>query len=314
MKLGMAYYGAYLPEHLATDLSAMRDMGCDEVLVTLAENDFYVFKGKVRSTPQIAHDLGLRVMANLWGYACAFGGGRVSRLLTDNADVWLVARDGSRVGMGCTNHPAIRQRAQEMVEECAGLGYDAYFWDEPTVQDCYCEHCQARYAERGGQGNLRDAAADALHAFRQASIASYVEDMSAYVKRLDSRFETATCVMPIDRDAWEVTAAMPSLDTFGTDPYWYCFHQGMPWVSETTAAAMEVSRRHGKRSLMWLQGWMIPAGREEEIVEAARCIAAEQPDALYTWGYRGGEGTVETCADPVRAWEAVVRAYKEVRG
>jgi len=312
MKLGMAYYGAYLPEHLHADLAAMREMGCDEVLITLAENDFHIFPGKVRSAPAIAHDLGLRIVANLWGFACAFGGGRVSRLLTDNPDVWQVRRDGSRKGEGCMNHPALRRRAEEMVEMCAGLGYDAYFWDEPTVQDCYCEHCQAAYAAAGGR-NLHAAGPDEVHAFRQASIASYVEGMSAFVKRLDARFETATCVMPTDEAAWEATAAIAPLDTFGTDPYWECFGQDMAWVSEKTRATVELSRRYGKRSLMWLQAWRMPAGREGEIEQAAQAIAAEAPDALYTWGFRAGEGTNEACEDPAAAWAAVVRAYRELR-
>jgi len=311
MKLGMAYYGAFLPEHLRADLSAMRGMGCDEVLITLAENDFHIFPGKVRSAPGISHDLGLRIVANLWGFACAFGGGRVSRLLTDNPDVWQVRRDGTRKGEGCMNHPALRRRAEELVEMCAGLGYDAYFWDEPTVQDCYCKHCRAAFATGGG-GDLSAAGPHEVHAFRQASIASYVEDMSAFVKRLDARFETATCVMPTDEPAWEVTARIAALDTFGTDPYWECFGQDMRWVSEKTRAAVELSRRYGKRSLMWLQAWRMPAGREAEIEAAARAIAAEGPDAIYAWGFRAGEGTNEACEDPAAAWAAVVRAYREL--
>jgi hypothetical protein len=75
---------------------------------------------------------------------------------------------------------------------------------------------------------------------------------------------------------------------------------------------MEISRRYGKRSLMWLQGWAIPAGREDEISEAGRRIAAEQPDALYTWAYRASEGTSEASADPARAWDVIRRVYREL--
>jgi hypothetical protein len=313
MKLGMAYYGAYLPEHLRSDFGAMADIGCDEVLLTLAENDFRIMTGKVKFAPDIAHDLGLRLIANLWGFACAFGGGRVSRLLTDNPDVWLMRRDGTRVGEGCTNHPALRQRAREMVEQCAGLGYDGFFWDEPTVQDCYCPHCAERFAATHA-GALLEADAAGVMAFRQESIASYVEGMSDFVKGLDARFETATCVMPTDQAAWDVTAAIRSLDTFGTDPYWLCFRQPTSWVTPTTQAAMEVSRRYGKRSLMWLQGWAIPAGCEDEIADAGQRIAAEQPDALYTWAFRAAQGTVETSVDALRAWDVITRVYRDLAG
>jgi hypothetical protein len=308
MKLGVSYLGAYLPEHLRTDLADIRDLGCSELLITLAENDFHIFPGKVRFAPAIAHDLGLRILANFWGFACAFGGGRVSRLLTDNPTVWLVAKDGARVGIGCMNHPALLKQAREMVDVCAAAGYDGFFWDEPTEQDCYCEHCQALFENMYGS-SLQAADPTQRQGFRMYSVARYVETMSDYVKTVRGDLETATCVMPVDRAAWEDTACIGSLDTFGTDPYWICEQQPASWVTEPTRAAIALARQHGKRSLMWLQGWMIPSGREAEQEEAARLIAAEGPDALYVWSYRGGLGSNETCEDPASAWQVLRQVY-----
>jgi len=313
VKLGIAYIGAFLPEHLRLDLADIRAIGCDELLITLAENDFHILQGKVRFAPAIAHDLGLRILANFWGFACAFGGGRVSRLLTDNPDVWLVGRDGSRTGIGCTNHPALLQRAREMVDTCVAAGYDGFFWDEPTVQDCYCRHCREEYLKTFG-GDLLQAAPGQVQAFRLHSITRYVRAMSEYVKAQRADLETSTCVMPIDHAAWEPTAQIAALDTFGTDPYWECMNHPVEWVSESTREALAVCRRYGKRSLMWLQGWRLPRGREEEIEQAGRLIAAEHPDALYTWAYKASLGTNETSQDPERAWEVIVRTYRALKG
>ena len=313
MKLGIAYIGAFLPEHLRLDLADIRGIGCDELLITLAENDFHITQGKVQFAPAIAHDLGLRILANFWGLACAFGGGRVSRLLTDNPDVWQVLRDGSRKGEGCMNHPALLQRAREMVDTCVAAGYDGFFWDEPTVQHCYCRHCCEEYLKAYG-GDLLQAAPEQVHAFRQHSIVRYVQGMSEYVKAQRADLETATCVMPIDQEAWEPTARIAALDTFGTDPYWECFGKPPSWVTESTRETLAICRRYGKRSLMWLQGWRMPRGREDEIEKAGRLIAAEQPDALYTWAYRASEGTNETSQDPRRAWEVIVRTYRALKG
>ena len=77
---------------------------------------------------------------------------------------------------------------------------------------------------------------------------------------------------------------------------------------------MEVSRCYGKRSLMWLQGWAIPAGHEDEIADAGQRIAEEQPDALYTWAFRAAQGTVETSADPLRAWDVITHVYRDLAG
>ena len=312
MKLGMAYLGAHLPEHLRTDLIDICRIGCDELLIALSENDFHILTGKVQFASAIAHDLGLRILANFWGFACAFGGGRISRLLTENPEVWVVRRDGSRLGQGCMNHPLLLARAREMVDRCVAAGYDGFFWDEPTQQDCYCVHCREKFAAAYG-GNLLAAPSDQVQAFRLHSIVSYVETMSDYVKSLQADLETATCVMAVDQAAWEATARVPSLDTFGTDPYWLRLQQPLSWVTESTREAMAVCRKYGKRSLMWLQGWAIPAGREEEIEEAAQRIAAERPDALYTWSYRAGLGSNEASEDPARAWDAIVRVYRMLR-
>ena len=214
---------------------------------------------------------------------------------------------------GCMNHPALLGRAREMVDRCVAAGYDGFFWDEPTVQDCYCAHCREKYRETLG-GELRAATPEQLEQFRLLSIAGYVATMSEYVKSQSAGLETATCVMPTDRAAWEITACITALDTFGSDPYWLCFNQPPAWVSQNTRPVLDLCRRYGKRSLMWLQGWNVPAGREAEIEEAARLIAAQAPDALYTWSYLGGQGTNETCADPAQAWAAIGRAYRTIQG
>lgn len=312
MKLGMAYMGAYLPEHLRNDLTEMRRTGCDEVIITLSENDFHVLQGKVRFAPRIAHDLGLRLLANFWGFACAFGGGRVSRLLTERIDCWLVRRDGRLQGEGCMNHPALLQRGREMVDECVSRGYDGFFWDEPTRQDCYCGHCRRLFREQSGE-ELTAAEPARVEAFRMQSVSGYVDAMSGYVKSVRGDLETSTCVMPHDEAAWDATARIGSLDTFGTDPYWMHFGWPLPRVTDCTRAVVDLCRRRGKRSMVWLQGWLVQAGREVEIEEAARRIAAERPDALYTWSYRASMGSDETSADPVRCWDEIVRVYGMLR-
>ena len=104
-------------------------------------------------------------------------------------------RDGTRLGQGCMNHPALLAHAREMVDRCVAAGYDGFFWDEPTVQDCYCTHCREKYRATLG-GELRAAAHEQLEQFRLLSIAGYVATMSEYVKSQNAGLETATCVMP----------------------------------------------------------------------------------------------------------------------
>ena len=66
-----------------------------------------------------------------FGFAIAFGGGRVSRLLTENPDVVLGA-DGVRRGIGCMN---LLLAGRKRWWSNAWMQADGFFWDSPR-QDC----------------------------------------------------------------------------------------------------------------------------------------------------------------------------------
>ncbi|MGQ9629904.1 MAG: hypothetical protein ACUVXI_06240 [bacterium] len=312
MRLGIAYLGSYLPQHLDMDLEDIKNMGCDDVVITLAENDFRILTGKVRFAAKIAHDHGLRIIANFWGYACAFGGGRVSKLLTERPDVWQVDRDGNPVGMGCPNNETLRENLVRMVEECLEYEYDGFFWDEPTKYNCYCKSCQSKYEAKYGHPLPKEDTAE-LREFREESIADFVNYMSDKVKELDPTKITSTCVMPTDRESWESVASIPSLDIFGTDPYWLCFKRDLSFVSESAREIVKICRKYGKTSNLWVQCWKVPQSKEGEVYEASLLCAREKPDSIYAWSYMGGLGSNEECDDPSKAWENLKRAYREIR-
>ena len=64
MKTGISYMGHYNPRHIAIDLYEMNILKIDDVLVAIQENDFEHFMGKVRYTPKIAIDHGIRPINN----------------------------------------------------------------------------------------------------------------------------------------------------------------------------------------------------------------------------------------------------------
>jgi len=311
MRLGMAYYGSYLPEHLEQDLTTIKNLGCEEVIITLSENDFHIMQGKLKFVPRIAHNLGLKLLANFWGYVCSFGGGRVSKLLTEKPQVWQVDREGKSVGMGCPNHPLVIETAQRMVDECIKYNYDGFFWDEPTRFDCYCKACQDKYYSLYGESLPRKVTPQ-LREFRNRTVIDYVQLMSDYVKKSRSSAETATCVMISDRETWEDVAKIPSLDSFGTDPYWLASDQPVSYVVRYSQEVVRLCRKNGKSSQVWLQCWSIPRGKEPEIYEAGKLIAAEKPDIIYTWAYRAGLGTNEESENPEEAWKYLVKTYQEL--
>jgi len=312
MRLGVAYYGSYLPWHLKRDLNDISSIGCDDVLLTLQENDFAVFTGKVRFAAKIAHEAGLKAIANFWGFARMLGGGRMSNLLTESVEWWQVNREGQRIGLGCMNNPKIIEAVNKMIEEVATNEYDGIFIDEPTRSNCFCQYCKEKFRREFG-GSLLSATPNELEEFRSKSVIDFLDEVCSYTKSLDPKLETATCVMPRDADLWERTVKITALDNFGTDPYWLLWGKPVSYVAELTDTIVKLCRRNRKKSLMWILCWKIPSGKEEEIYEAMISCAEKRPDAIYAWSYKAGLGTYEESDNPDKAWSTLIRAYRYIK-
>ncbi len=312
MRLGVAYYGSYLPWHLKQDLEDIKHCGCDDVLITLQENDFKVFNGKLRFAAKLAHDIGLKAIANFWGYARMLGGGRMSHLLVENLDAWQVNRDGRKIGAGCMNNPYVFNFLVKMVEDIASFDYDGIFIDEPTKTDCYCKYCKEKFRSEF-DSSLFKASQTEIEEFRSKSVIDFLRKICEAVKDIDKNLETSTCIMPKDKDLWKDAVKIKSLDYFGTDPYWLLWNQPLSFVTESTKLVVQLCRRYNKKSLMWILCWKVPDGKEKEIYEAALLCAKERPDAIYTWSYKGGLGTYEESDNPHKAWLNIVNAYRDIR-
>ena len=62
--------------YLKLDLAEMRELRLNDVFVTLQENDFHYFPGKINLTPQVATESGMHAIAIFWGALNLFGGRR----------------------------------------------------------------------------------------------------------------------------------------------------------------------------------------------------------------------------------------------
>ncbi|MBI3943505.1 MAG: hypothetical protein HY326_10875 [Chloroflexi bacterium] len=311
-ELGVTYIASHLPQHITADMHHLAEIGCTEVLFALQENHIYALTGALRFGASIARDAGLRPYAVIWGYANTFGGGRMSRLLLEHPDVRRLSRDGSRQQMACLNHPLLIDRFLEITALCREHGFAGIFVDEPTVQQCFCEHCQALF-----NGDLLQAEdTPAYRDFQMATVTRYTAEVCRRVKELDPHMVTITCIMPRDRACWEQVAGIAELDILGTDPYWL-LTQGRVSLADAVADTRDMKdlcQRHGKQSQIWLNAWHIPAGREPEIYSGGQALAAVGCDSFYTWSYRGGLGTYEESDNPTLTWDNVCRLYRELAG
>jgi hypothetical protein len=314
MDLGVSYIPAHLPEHIEADMHHLAEIGCTEVLFALQENHLHILTGALRFGAHIARAHALRPYAVIWGFANTFGGGRMSKAMLDDPELWCHTPDGVPYAEACLNNPHLVDRFVELAALCRDHGYEGMFVDEPTKQECFCPHCQEAFAAHGG-GALAPSRGSAEYVtFRAQAVRDYTAGVCRRVKELAPHLGTITCVMPRDRDTWADVVAIAELDVFGTDPYWLLSGGRMTLEQAVAHAAdaQQISVQHGKRSQVWLNCWGIPQGREEEIRTGGRALAEVGCDSLYTWSYRGGMGTNEECDDADRAWASVVQLYREL--
>src|SRR5204862_8176799 len=96
---------------------------------------------------------------------------------------------------------------------------------------------------------------------------------------------------------WERAALLPELDIFGCDPYWFIFGAAPEAFVETfTLKALRASRRAGdltrrpRQTQVWVQGFDVPAGREQELYGAVRLAARLGGSHAAVGGCRGLAG------------------------
>jgi hypothetical protein len=310
MRTGVSYMSHHNPKHIATDLRAMRELGLDEIFVCCQENDFLWFPGKVKFTPQIAKEHGIRPLALFWGALNLFGGGRQSHLLLEHPECFQVRRDGSHWKEGCYVNPLSVQRIQELIDVAAEAGYEGYFVDEPTpLRDCFCAACTARF-DQWYQADLRSAPDEQVEAFRQRCVVDYVRTMADYCKANHPQLETFCCLMPHDDAMWEAAAQIASLDNLGTDIYWTNNDRDLADMAPIIERMAALCRAHGKTHHEWLECWRVQAGREERVRQQGEIMVRQRPDAFYIWAWEGQIGTKESCDNPDLAWSKAVEVLR----
>jgi hypothetical protein len=128
------------------------------------------------------------------------------------------------------------------------------------------------------------------------------------------------CVLPDENpltgvSSWERVAAIPSISVFGTDPYWQLFGRPMDeFVAGACRRVLELCRRHGKEAQIWVQAFLIPAGREEEVGRAVELARSEGVENIAAWAYLGLAFMNHKCEDHLKVWDVLGKAYGTIKG
>ena len=101
-------------------------------------------------------------------------------------------------------------------------------------------------------------------------------------------------------------ARIPSIDVFGTDPYWLILKKDLGFVREYAQLIKEVTKKPGKRSQLWIQNFFVPKNKEKELEEAFEIIIDAKPDQFcFFYYWRNND-------DPERIWKITEKYLKRI--
>jgi len=322
LKLGVAYHGNRMPHHAWEDLRDIAVHDGDLVVHMFSHTDWDRHKTVMRDLVSMTQELGMEVWVDNWG----LGGppGDKSHFLSYYPDCHVTYSDGTLDPVrACLNAPDFRRFTREWIDAVQFLGAETIFWDEPhlpmrgSAYACACPRCRKLFEERYGHPMPQTCNSE-VEAFRLATIVDYFREVTAYSR--EKGMKNVACVMlgdgiGINLDSISAICSLETLDNIGSDPYWYGRADADPFgfVYEGTKKNLAVSDRFGKDHNIWIQGFGVPRGREEEIVTAMEAAYDAGARTILTWGYYGCESNDYRARNPEKTRAATFAAMRRVR-
>jgi len=326
--VSVAYYGCPYPRHLEGDLREIADAGFTSITLCVNEYEWPNLAKVKRMAVEKAHDMGLRVFVDVHGFGF-FVPGHFSIAVPRNPGWWEVDSSGNPYPLrACPNSSGyvnwLKDRVRELVDR---LGPDGIFWDEPSLAvpanwpdawTCRCPSCMEAFREEYGYEMPGELTGDVME-FRQESLVKFLSEMACEVKSIDGGLTNIVCLMPEHTGmhgiySWDPVKRLRGVDVFSTDPYWIWGGRTFEWFTEWVVRALEASRAAGLKTQIWVELIKVPRGREADVHRSVLRAVELGAEAIATWSFRAEEGSELSCEDPEAAWNAMVKAVREVRG
>lgn len=317
MDYGVSYYGSHFTEHIKSDMDALEGT-VDYIVYAVSEFSMNFYEGAIRTVIEEAHERGISVYLDLWGFGGALGGEADSRFLMNHPETRQVRNDGKPIARACFNNDTFRDYLSESLKRLIPLGFDGVFIDEPhfyrnkndhTQWACICDSCTKESGRETYGSDPRE-----VLAFKQRSVVGFISWFSATCKRI-APIPVSLCIYPPGKDphAPRLTdiARIETIDIIGSDPYWWYFQEPVSFVADVTRTLKKAAG--DKRVEIWIQAYKLPSEQIPVIREAVRLARESGADMIAAWTYRGGENSALTCESSESAWEELTRAYRTKR-
>lgn len=319
LKLGVAYHGNRLLSRAETDMKDILEHHFNLVVHMFSHNDWNRSPNVMKEIFSMTTDLGLELWVDNWGLNGTPGD--TSHFLCYYPDAHQYYSNGDiRPINVCYNHERFVDWTKEWIDKVYECGGRKIFWDEPNLPakegekfSCACPCCKKLFKERYNREMPVIPDKDCFD-FQEWTIQNYFKTVTAYAS--SKGMENIVCVMPhqnigVSLDNIDILGKLPTMDNIGTDPYWVSSKNPKTGVDvykkvyEDTRKCLDVCDRYGKDHNIWIQGYAIPAGTEEDMVYAADAAYDAGARTILYWGYRGSEGNDYRAKQPDLAWRTM---------
>jgi hypothetical protein len=325
MQYGVSYFGNRIRKYVKQDMQFLAEHNFSYVVHTYSENDWAYYEETMKEMIADAHELGLLVHLDPWGLGNIFGGEAFSRLVSSNPEMNQILNNGEMAPAVCLNNPLFREQMKAWIDSVSHLKADYILWDEPhwyiakwfgrpdqkELWTCRCPHCQTKFYYVNGFEMPIEKTKE-MDCFREDSIVDFLSDMTEYTHELG--IKNAVCLLPDEFNAdqpmdWEKVVALPYVDMFGTDPYWYLTKVPVnEFVTKYTIKVLDLCKNYKKKEQLWIQAFRIPENREPEIESAFKIMRDLGVINISTWGFEACKHMSSLRpANPELVWNTILK-------
>ena len=338
LKTGVAYHGNRMLSHAIEDMKDIARSDMDIVVHMFSHNDWERHDKVMKDIFAATEAEGLEVWVDNWGIGGAPGD--KSHFLAYHPEAHSYCGDGiMHPYQICLNSPCYRQFVKDWVDKVAEIGGKTVFWDEPLIPEkktddgryyssCTCPTCQKMFEERFGKKMPAIMDKD-VSEFRNETTIDFYNFVSDYASAVG--LKNVICFMPHQLSGMdsvtenllsidlERICSMEKIDNIGTDPYWYGSQEiaktcnPYEFVYNSTKKCVDVANRFNKEHNIWIQAYLSPAGREDEVITAYEAAYDAGARNIIAWSYRGGEANNYRAENIEKIWRCTVEGVRRVK-
>ena len=327
LKLGVAYHGNRLLSNAERDLKDVLNHNFNTVVHMFSHNDWDRSASVMKEIFDMTYSLGLDIWVDNWGLAGTPGD--KSHFLCYHPEAHQYFSDGTMRPVNvCYNNPDFIQWVKEWIDKVYECGGRKIFWDEPVLPSdstrfsCACPLCKKLFEERYGRKMPVIPDKD-CYDFEEWSIVRHYKEVTAYSSL--KGMKNIVCVMlheglGINLSNLGALGSLDTIDNIGSDPYWVgnkdienSPERVYEFVYKSAVKNLDTCNSVNKDHNIWIQGFAIPHGQEDNIIYAAEAAYDAGARNIMLWGYRGSEGNDYRSQKPDLLWHKAGQAMARLQ-